>query len=54
MQTEKIDKALSAVEALCGKCPVCSPECSVAVARRALQGLRYDMKVAEEAELGKK
>ncbi len=50
MQIDKIDKALSAVEALCGKCPVCSQQCPVAIAQRALQGLRYDMKAAELLE----
>ena len=47
MQKEKLQKALQAVEDLCGKCPICSPECPVAVARRALQGLQYDLEQEE-------
>ena len=43
LQTEKVQHALDAVEALCGKCPLCSPDCPVAIARRALAGLQYDL-----------
>lgn len=40
---EQVDKALAAVNDLCGHCPICSPDCPVAVARRALDGLKYDL-----------
>lgn len=40
---EKIDKAIQAVDDLCDHCSMCSPDCAIAVARRALQGLKYDM-----------
>ncbi len=43
MQLEKLQVALAAIEELCGKCELCSPECPVAIARRALQGLQYDL-----------
>ena len=43
---EKVKKAQAAVEELCGKCPVCSPDCPVAIARRALAGLAYDLAAA--------
>lgn len=48
MQSEKVQKAIDAVEDACGKCPVCSPDCPLAVAKRALNGLLYDLKAAEE------
>ena len=47
LQMQKIEAALAAIEDLCGKCSHCSPDCPVAIARRALQGLAYDMKAAE-------
>lgn len=47
LQLKKIEIALAAIEDLCGKCSHCSPDCPVAIARRALQGLAYDMKAAE-------
>lgn len=43
LQAEKVKKALAAVEELCGHCELCSPDCPVAIARRALQGLQYDL-----------
>lgn len=48
MQSERVQKAIDAVEDACGKCPVCSPDCPLAVAKRALNGLLYDLKAAEE------
>ena len=30
---EQVKKALVAVEELCGKCPVCTPDCPVAIAK---------------------
>lgn len=47
LQKEKVQRALEAVEVLCGRCPVCSPNCPVAIARRALAGLKYDLEAAE-------
>ena len=40
---EKVDKAICAVDELCGHCPICSPDCPVAIAKRTLQGLKYDL-----------
>lgn len=40
---EQVDEALAAVNKLCGHCPICSPDCPVAIARRALDGLKYDL-----------
>jgi hypothetical protein len=42
-QLEKTRLAIVAVDSLCGKCPVCTPDCPVAIARRALKGLAYDL-----------
>jgi hypothetical protein len=42
-QLEKTRLAITAVDSLCGKCPVCTPDCPVAVAKRALKGLAYDL-----------
>ena len=50
MQLEKLEAALKAIEELCGKCAICSPDCPVAVARRALQGLRYDWESTQDSE----
>lgn len=47
LQREKVKKALDAIEACCGACPVCSPDCPVAIARRAMEGLRYDLEQYE-------
>ncbi len=40
---EQVDKAIAAVNDLCGHCPICSPDCPVAISRRALEGLKYDL-----------
>ena len=45
---EQVKKALVAVEELCGKCPVCTPDCPVAIAKRALSGLKYDIEAYEQ------
>ena len=50
MQLEKVKKALEAVEELCGHCAICSPDCPVAIARRALQGLNYDLESMQEEQ----
>ena len=42
---EQVKKALVAVEELCGKCPVCTPDCPV---ERALSGLKYDIEAYEQ------
>ena len=49
MQSEKVKKALDAVEDACGHCAVCSPDCPLAIAKRALTGLLYDLKQMEGA-----
>ncbi len=45
---EKVDKAIKAVEELCGHCSMCSPDCPVAISKRALQGLKYDLQSYEQ------
>jgi hypothetical protein len=52
LQKENVQRALEAVEVLCGRCPVCSPDCPVAIARRALAGLKYDLEAAEHNDNG--
>ena len=52
LQLEKVKQALKAVDELCGHCETCSPDCPVAIARRALQGLNYDLESMQE-ELNK-
>lgn len=47
MQSEKVKRALDAVEDACGHCEVCSPDCPLSVAKRALSGLLYDLKQME-------
>ena len=50
MQSEKVQKAIDAVEEACGKCPMCSPDCPLSIARRALTGLLYDLKTMEQEQ----
>ena len=45
---EKAAAALAAIEACCGRCTYCSPDCPVAIARRAMRGLYDDLVTAEE------
>lgn len=47
---EKAAAALAAIEACCGHCTYCSPDCPVAIARRAMRGLYDDLAAAEEQE----
>ena len=47
LQSEKVKTAIEAVEACCGKCEVCSPDCPVFVARRALSTLLVDLEEYE-------
>lgn len=47
MQSEKVQRALNAVEDACGHCPMCSPDCPLAICKRALSGLLYDLKEME-------
>ncbi len=47
LQSEKVKKVLEALEDCCGKCPVCSPDCPISVARRAMEGLKYDLEQYE-------
>lgn len=49
MQSEKVKRAVEAVEAACGHCAVCSPDCPIAIAKRALTGLLYDLKQMESS-----
>ena len=46
IQQDKVKSVLTSVDTLCGHCTLCSAECPVAVARRALQGLMYDLETA--------
>ncbi len=50
MQSEKVKRALDATEAACGHCAICSPDCPIAIAKRALSGLLYDLRQAEGTE----
>ena len=45
-------RLLDAIEACCGHCAICSPDCPIAIARRAMRGLRDDLIAAEEMEQG--
>ena len=45
---EKAAAALAAIEACCGHCTYCSPDCPVAIARRAMRGRSDDLVAAEE------
>lgn len=47
---EQVEKAVNAVNNLCGHCPVCTPECPIAVARRALEGYKYDLQSYYQGE----
>lgn len=47
---EKAATALAAIEACCGHCTYCSPDCPVAIARRAMRGLYDDLVAAEEQQ----
>lgn len=49
LQSEKVKQAIDAVKEACGHCEVCSPDCPIAIADRALQGLYYDLQQAEQA-----
>ena len=49
LQSEKVKRAIDAVKEACGHCEVCSPDCPIAIADRALQGLYYDLQQAEQA-----
>lgn len=48
LQSDKVKEALAAVEACCGHCEVCSPDCPVFIARRALRGLLDDLLAYEQ------
>lgn len=51
LQLEKVRNAIQSIEACCGHCPVCSPDCPIAVARRAMSGLAWDLEqYAEQSE----
>ena len=49
LQEERVAKAIQAVEECCGHCPICSPDCPIAIARRALEGLAYDLENQAES-----
>ena len=49
LQSEKVKKAIEAVEACCGKCEICSPDCPVFIAKRALEGLLCDLEAMRES-----
>ena len=48
LQREKVRKAIEMVEECCGHCEICSPDCPIAIARRALTGLAYDLEQYED------
>lgn len=51
MQLEKVREAIKSVEACCGHCAICSSDCPIAIAKRALSGLAWDLEqYAEESE----
>lgn len=54
LQEEKARAALAAIEACCGHCAYCSPDCPVFIARRAMEGLLYDMESVREQDPGEK
>ncbi len=43
LQIEKVKRALAAIDECCGHCEICSPDCPVAVAKRAMAGLADDL-----------
>lgn len=47
---EQVTKAINSVNDLCGQCPVCSPECPINIARRALEGYKYDLQTYYQSE----
>ena len=49
VQSEKVERAINAVEDACGHCAMCSPACPIAVSKRALSGLLYDLRQMESA-----
>ena len=51
MQSEKIQRALDAVEDACGHCAVCSPDCPIAISKRTLAGLLADVKQMEASPM---
>lgn len=50
LQSEKLKRVLDDLEEACGHCAICSPDCPIAVAKRAINGLYYDVKQNEEYE----
>lgn len=40
---QNVEKAIEAINKLCSCCSVCTPECHVAAAKRAMEALRYDL-----------
>lgn len=50
LQSEKLKRILDDLEDACGHCAICSPDCPIAVSKRAIQGLYYDVKQNEEYE----
>ena len=47
LQSEKVRQAMEAVEVCCGKCAICSSDCPVFVAKRALSTLLADLEEYE-------
>ena len=50
LQKDNVQAALDAIEACCGHCAICSPDCPIAIARRAMRGLYDDLVAAEEQQ----
>ncbi len=40
---KNVESAIRAINKLCGHCSICSSQCPVAVARRAMESLCYDL-----------
>lgn len=49
LQEEKVRNAIEAVKDCCGHCIVCSPDCPVFIAKRALEGLLCDLEAMRES-----
>ncbi|MBB5337374.1 hypothetical protein [Pectinatus brassicae] len=49
-QLENTQKALTAIDKVCSHCPLCSPDCPVAVAKRAMESLYYDLQTLCEEQ----
>ncbi|WP_196593036.1 hypothetical protein [Pectinatus sottacetonis] len=44
------EAAITAINKLCGHCEICSPDCPVAIARRSIESLHYDLLKLEKEQ----